>query len=108
MANHGHHPSHEEMQKSYIRVFLALLGLTATTIAAAELIHFPHSFGLTGVLINLTVGILIAVVKVALVMYIFMHLKFDNKYIRAFVFVPVFLFFVMVFALTVLENFNHP
>jgi len=31
-----------------------------------------------------------------------MHLKFDNKFIRAFVFVPIFLFFVLTFALNVL------
>ncbi|MFM8770409.1 MAG: hypothetical protein ACKOE4_00085, partial [Candidatus Kapaibacterium sp.] len=37
--------------------------------------------------------------KVICVMYIFMHLKFDNPFLRFFVYVPVFLFFVMTFGL---------
>jgi caa(3)-type oxidase subunit IV len=97
----------EEHKKSYYKVFGALMLLTAVTVGAAQL-HFPHEMGQWGVTINLSIGLLIATVKVCLVMYIFMHLKFDNKFLRVFVLVPVFLFIVMVFALTVLEKFDHP
>ena len=106
-AQHGHDQGHGDSRPSYYKVFAALLGLTALTVGAAQ-IHFPVSMGQLGVMINLGIGLLIATIKVSLVLYIFMHLKFDNKYLRAFVFVPVFLFFVMVFALTNLENFHHP
>ena len=80
---------------------------SALTVGAAQ-IHFPVSMGQSGVLINLGIGLLIATFKVLMVLYIFMHLKFDNKYLRAFIFVPVFLFIVLVFALTTLETFYHP
>jgi caa(3)-type oxidase subunit IV len=49
----------------------------------------------------------IAVVKVTAVMYIFMHLKFDNPMLRFFVYVPVFLFFVLSFALNFLEKWTY-
>ena len=88
-------------------MFGILLLFTALTVGAAQ-IHFPASMGQAGVLINLIIGLIIATFKVLMVMYIFMHLKFDNKYLRAFVLVPVFLFVVMVFALTTLEDFHHP
>jgi len=104
--------SHDEavIKKSYMRVFYALMGLTVLTIGAAKIDSvFATLFGHTGgTYVNMTLGLLIATFKVLLVMYIFMHLKFDNKYLRAFVIIPVFLFIVMVFALNVLETFNHP
>ncbi len=103
----SHEHAHGDSKKAYYRVYGALLALTALTVGAAQ-IHFPHSMGQLGVLINLAIGLIIATVKVSLVLYIFMHLKFDNKFLRAFVLVPVFLFFVMVFALTNLETFHHP
>ena len=45
---------------------------------------------------------LIAVAKAALVIWIFMHLKFDNRRLRYFVYVPAFFFVTFVLALTVL------
>ncbi|MBL7999901.1 MAG: cytochrome C oxidase subunit IV family protein [Candidatus Kapabacteria bacterium] len=104
--NHAHsHPPEEVMMKEYWKVFTILLVMTVITVAAAEV---QPLHGMAGVYINLILGLAIATFKVFKVMQIFMHLKFDHKYLRAFVFIPVFLFFVMVFALTQLENFNHP
>ncbi|MBX7155237.1 MAG: cytochrome C oxidase subunit IV family protein [Bacteriodetes bacterium] len=104
--------SHDEaaIKKSYMKVFYLLMGFTALTILASQIdTFFATMFGHTGgTYVNMTVGLIIATIKVVLVMYIFMHLKFDNKYLRAFVYVPIFLFIVMVFALNVLETFNHP
>lgn len=103
--NHDH--DHGDVLPSYYKVFGALMLFTALTVGAAQ-IHFPVSMGQSGVLINLGIGLLIATLKVLMVLYIFMHLKFDNKYLRAFIYVPVFLFIVLVFALTTLETFHHP
>lgn len=103
-----HEHGHGDSRVAYYRVFGGLIALTAVTVGAAEYIHFGAAMGQFGVLLNLGIGLLIATVKVCLVLWIFMHLKFDNKYLRAFILVPVFLFVVMVFALTNLETFHHP
>jgi caa(3)-type oxidase subunit IV len=105
--SHDHSDAHGDVRKSYYKVFAMLILFTALTVGAAQ-IHFPQSMGQMGVLTNLAIGLLIACFKVVMVMYIFMHLKFDNKYLRAFVLVPLFLFAVMVFAFTTLEDFHHP
>ena len=86
--------SFEQIQKSYLKVFIALMVLTALTVAVTT-IHF-------GDFMNIVVGVLIAIGKSALVIWIFMHLKFDNPRLRYFVFVPALCFVVFVFALTVL------
>lgn len=86
--------SFEDIQKSYLKVFLALMVMTALTVAVTT-IHF-------GDVLNIVVGVLIAVAKAGLVIWIFMHLKFDNRRLRYFVYVPVFFFIAFVFALTVL------
>lgn len=86
--------SFQEIQKSYFKVFLALMVLTALTVAVTT-IHF-------GDVANIVVGVLIATSKAGLVAYIFMHLKFDNKRLRYFVIAPMFFFIVFIFALTVL------
>ncbi|MBM4150933.1 MAG: hypothetical protein FJ219_04720 [Ignavibacteria bacterium] len=97
----GHHPDSNAMFGSYIRVASALFGLTVLTVLAA-MDWVPKSWGEAGNTLHIAIGLLIAVVKSFMVFYIFMHLKFDNKFIRAFVFVPIFLFFVLTFALNVL------
>ena len=86
--------SFEQIQKSYLKVFIALMVLTALTVAVTT-IHF-------GDVLNIVVGVLIAVSKSALVIWIFMHLKFDNPRLRYFVYIPTFFFIAFVFALTVL------
>jgi caa(3)-type oxidase subunit IV len=86
--------SFQEIQKSYLKVFIALLVLTALTVAVST-IHF-------GDIANIVIGVLIAVAKAGLVVYIFMHLKFDNKRLRYFIGIPMFFFTTLVLALTIL------
>ena len=97
----GHHPDSKSMFDSYIKVASALFVLTVLTWVAA-LYWVPKSWGDAGNTLHIAIGLLIAIVKAYMVFYVFMHLKFDNKFIRAFVFVPIFLFFVLTFALNVL------
>ncbi len=88
----GH--SYESMQREYMKVFGALMGLSVLTVLAAMLpLHGP---------IGITLGLLIAAVKTLMVMYIFMHLKFDHPYLRIMVIVPLFLLCIMIFAFKVL------
>lgn len=58
-------------------------------------------------MLHVSIGVVIAVVKVLCVMYIFMHLKFDSKLLRAFVAIPVALFIAMIFGLMFLEHFSY-
>ncbi len=90
----AHDVSFKEIQKSYFKVFIALLLLTGLTVAVTT-VHFGDT-------LNIVVGILIAALKASLVAYIFMHLKFDHRRLRLFVYIPLVFFGVMVFALTVL------
>ncbi|GMV52928.1 MAG: hypothetical protein D8M52_01590 [Chlorobi bacterium] len=92
---------------SYLKVFYTLLVFTILTVVAAKALHFPASWGTPGDVLHVSIGIIIAVLKVLCVMYIFMHLKFDSPLLRVFVYVPVFFFLVMVFALNVLEHFSY-
>jgi caa(3)-type oxidase subunit IV len=92
------HDGHGDTRKEYYKVFFFLLLMTVLTVIAAK-IPMP---GRTGAIIHVTIGLIIAVLKVAAVVWIFMHIKFDNVYLRAMIFIPVFLFFVLTFALTVL------
>lgn len=92
----------ESMQKAYLRIFGALIVFTILTIVAAKAVHFPESWGALSTVLHVTIGLAIAVAKAWMVVYIFMHIKFDNPYIRVFIYVPLFLFAVLVFALTVL------
>jgi len=97
----GHHPDSKTMFDSYIKVASALFVLTVLTWVAA-LDWVPKSWGEAGNTLHIAIVLLIAIVKAFMVFYVFMHLQFDNKFIRAFVFVPIFLFFVLTFALNVL------
>ena len=90
---------HGNILPSYMKVFATLCTMTILTVAAAKLVHFPDMLFIPGYVVNIVVGLAIAVFKVVCVMYIFMHLKFDNPMLRFFVYVPVFLFFVMSFGL---------
>ena len=86
--------SFEQIQKSYFKVFIALMVLTALTVGVTT-IHFGDTA-------NIVVGVLIAIAKAGLVAYIFMHLKFDNRRLRYFVTVQLFFFVTLVFTLTML------
>ena len=90
-----------------MKVFFALLALTVLTVIAAKALHFPPEMGTLGDVLHVSIGVIIAVVKVIAVMYIFMHLKFDSPLLRIFVVVPVFLFMVFTFALNFLETFEY-
>jgi cytochrome c oxidase subunit 4 len=75
----------------YWGVFFALVGLTVLTVVLAG-----YDFGK----LNLVVTLLIAGTKAALVMGIFMHLAFDNKFFgvivaASFVFLALFILFPM-------------
>ena len=89
----------EQTLKEYFKVFAGLLIFTALTVGAAYVSFGAHW-------LNILIGVVIAAVKSAMVIWIFMHIKFDNPYLRAFIMVPLFLFIVMIFALTQLESFT--
>lgn len=98
---------HENVVPSYMKVFYALSVFTVLTVLAAKALEFPASWGTAGDILHVSIGVIIAVIKVVCVMYIFMHLKFDNPIIRIAVYVPTFLFIIMVFALNFLETWHY-
>ncbi len=96
----------EAMQKEYMKVFMMLGIFTLLTVVAAK-VHFPDSWGYAGELLHVVIGLAIAIAKAAMVVWIFMHIKFDNKNLRFMIYIPIFLFFVMVLSLTLLETFGR-
>lgn len=98
---HHDHPPYEVMIKQYIKVFTWLFIFTALTVVAA-MDWVPKSWGEIGGTLHISVGLIIAFLKAIMVIYIFMHIKFDNKFLRVFIFVPLFLFCVLSFALNIL------
>ncbi len=66
--------------KIYIAVWLGLLALTALTIMAAHL-----HLGALGMLANL----LIASSKASLVLWFFMHLKYEQRLLKVMILVPI-------------------
>lgn len=106
------HLSYEESLKAYLKIFAGLMVFTAITVIAAKwegLNHFIHETwpGPLGGSINVTIGLIIATIKVAMVVWIFMHIKFDNPLIRICIGIPLFLFGFMIFAFMVLESWNR-
>jgi caa(3)-type oxidase subunit IV len=97
--------SHGNPVPDYLKVFFALCAFTVLTVVAAKAWHTPPEWGTPGDILHVAIGVVIAVLKVIMVMY--MHLKFDNPLLRITVYVPVFLFIVMSFALGFLEDFNY-
>lgn len=100
---HAHSP--EEIQKEYMKVFSSLGALTALTVIAAG-IHFPESWGTAGTLVHMIIGLIIAAIKATMVVYVFMHVKFDNPMLRLTIYIPLFLMAVLLFAMNFLE-FNY-
>jgi cytochrome c oxidase subunit 4 len=81
---------HISPTKTYIYVGIALLILTAITVAASYI-----DFG--NMAINITIALIIATVKAMLVLLYFMHLKYENKLIWSFgIFYPLVLFIIMI------------
>ena len=73
MSDHADATSHEKL---YWAVGGALFLLTVATVAVSKY-HFPAPWGLI-------VGLAIAVIKAGLVVSIFMHMKWESKYIYYF------------------------
>lgn len=73
--------------KTYILIWTALLALTAVTIAVTQ-----FHMGGAGILIAL----LIASVKAALILYFFMHLRYEGRFFKLAFLLPiiVFIFFI--------------
>ncbi|MDZ4744540.1 MAG: cytochrome C oxidase subunit IV family protein [bacterium] len=107
---HGHahddHAHEDHGIKEYMKVFYALCFLTLLTVGAAAM-PFPEALGHWKDTLHVTVGVIIAVIKVVAVMYIFMHLKFDHPLLRLVVYIPVALFIIMVFGLNFLETWDY-
>jgi len=66
--------------KTFVLIWLALLVLTGVTIKAAQM-----RMGELSVLANL----LIASTKASLVLWFFMHLKYEHRFLKLLFFVPV-------------------
>jgi caa(3)-type oxidase subunit IV len=98
-AHHEHGEDHGI--GAYLKVFYGLLIFTALTVVAAS-DWIPKSWGEAGNTLHIGLGLFIAFLKAGMVVYIFMHIKFDNKFLRVFIFIPLFLFCVLTFALNVL------
>ncbi len=87
--DHGHadaHTHHVIPFKTYLTVFLSLLGLTLVTVYVAT-----HDFGV----MNTPVALLIATLKASLVLAFFMHLKYDNMMNRVIIAVALFFVFLL-------------
>jgi cytochrome c oxidase subunit 4 len=74
------HQAHIVATKTYVAVWLGLLALTAVTIEAARL-----ELGALSMLANL----LIASSKASLVLWFFMHLKYEKKLLKGMILVPI-------------------
>jgi cytochrome c oxidase subunit 4 len=91
MADATHTREHVLPVGSYLKVFIALVILTALTVTIAEFDLGP---------LNLIAAITIAAIKAMLVALIFMHLLYDNKmYLVIFGVAVVFLAMFIVFTM---------
>ena len=91
---HGYGPHHVTSTKTFVTVLLALLFLTIITVAASRV-----DFGAA----NLLIAMLIASVKAALVIAIFMHVKWDTA-INKIVFLSSFLFLSLLLIFTLSDQ----
>ncbi|CAM2066109.1 Cytochrome C oxidase subunit IV family protein [Sulfidibacter corallicola] len=95
MAHHDHHEEghmgHIQSKKVYHGVILALVVLTAVTVAAAQL-----DLGALG---NDLLAVAIATVKASLVITFFMHGKYEDKVTWAFIWYPIILLATLLAAL---------
>jgi cytochrome c oxidase subunit 4 len=70
----------------YFKILLVLLVLTVITVGVAQV-----DFGAA----NIVVAMLVASVKASLVLAFFMHLKYENKVIWMYAFIPLLLIAIM-------------
>lgn len=89
MEHHNNHTEHTHSYGIYILVWLALMTLTAVTVAVA---------GMDIGKFTIATALLIACVKAYLVLTIFMHLKQEGKTFFVFVFIALF-FLIISFVL---------
>ncbi len=94
-AHAAAHEVHEHVSpfSAYIKVFAALLVLTAIT--------FGVSYADLGAA-SLTVAMVVAFIKAALVCMYFMHLKYDDRY-HVFVFLSTLIFVAIFFTFTIFD-----
>jgi len=94
MSNVNEHKSHVGYGR-YVLIWLILLSLTIATVAVA---------GIDLGKLTLSVALLIAAIKSALVINIFMHIKFDDKIFKVFLLVAL-MTMLVVFVLTSTDIF---
>jgi cytochrome c oxidase subunit IV len=90
---HGHTEAAPHHEIPYMKVFVALLVLTAITVGVAIKMRFESE------IVNVMVALLIATVKGALVALFFMHLKYEGKLIYLIFLVPLALCVLLICAL---------
>lgn len=81
--NSSEHEQHVVSPKTYLAILLALLALTATTVAASYVEMYVF---------NAVVALAIAVVKMTLVVLFFMHIKYSTKLTKLTVISGIFIF----------------
>ena len=89
---HGNHHSHDEVghivpESLFMKVLIALLVLTVVTVAAAQV-----DLGKW----NIVGALAIATVKASLVIYFFMHGKYENRIIWTYILIPFILLAIMI------------
>lgn len=94
--NTNHSEEHKAGYGLYILVWLALIALTSITVSVAGI-----DFGK----IALPVALFIAAVKSALVINVFMHIKYDEPIFKIFLLLSG-MTLVVIFALTVIDYIN--
>lgn len=99
---HNNHESHHIIPLgTYMKVLLVLLVLTVLTVLVAK----PVS-GFDAGILNAAIAFGIASVKAALVMAIFMHLKYDNKLYLAIIISGIF-FVVLLYLFSILDIYSR-
>lgn len=96
MAHNEQH--HITPLKTFLKVYAALIGLTIFTVYTATQWHI-------GVL-NTPLAMFIATIKVLIVMFWFMHLKYDTKLNKVTIFSAFFFLFIF-FGLTAVDVFTR-
>lgn len=94
---HGDHGGEHVSLSTYHKVFWALMGLLVLTLAAAA-----FDLGIW----NLPIAMVIAIVKAALVIAFFMHLKFNSKLVQVFG-VIAFFWLIIMFVLTPMDYLSR-
>lgn len=89
---HGNHHSHDEVghivpESLFLKVLIALLVLTVVTVLAAQV-----DLGKW----NIVGALMIATVKASLVIYFFMHGKYENRIIWTYILIPFILLAIMI------------